>query len=52
MDRGKKGDVQKIMKSIFYTEWSYDEAVKYIEEIPRFTEKHPLSHTKVFLREI
>ena len=40
------------MKSIFYTEWSYDEAVKYIEEIPRFTEKHPLSHTKVFLREI
>lgn len=27
----------------------YEEAVRYIEEIPRFTKKHPLKHTEEFL---
>lgn len=44
------------MKSIFdlsgNSNWSYQEAIKYIEEIPKFTEKHPLSHTKAFLKKI
>ncbi len=31
---------------------SYDEAVAYIEEIPKFTEKHTLSHTREFLRRL
>ena len=25
---------------------NYREAVDYIEELPKFTEKHPLKHTK------
>lgn len=29
---------------------TYREAVEYIEEIPKFTEKHTLEHTKEFLR--
>lgn len=29
---------------------TYQEAVHYIEEIPKFTEKHKLEHTKEFLR--
>ena len=31
---------------------SYEEAAAYIEEIPRFTKKHTLEHTKEFLRRL
>lgn len=31
---------------------SYEEAVKYIEDLPRFTKKHTLEHTKEFLRRL
>lgn len=31
---------------------TYEEAAAYIEEIPKFTEKHKLSHTKEFLRRL
>ena len=29
---------------------SYQEAVSYIEEIPKFTKKHPLNHTREFFK--
>lgn len=29
---------------------SYEKAVEYIEELPRFTQKHTLEHTRAFLR--
>ena len=32
--------------------YSYEEAVEYIGEIPRFTKKHTLEHTKEFLRRL
>ncbi len=32
------------------TPGNYGEAVRYIEELPKFTEKHTLEHTKAFLR--
>ena len=31
---------------------SYQEAVSYIEEIPKFTKKHPLNHTREFLKRL
>lgn len=31
---------------------NYQEAVDYIEEIPKFTTKHPLEHTKELLRRL
>lgn len=31
---------------------SYDEAINYIEEIPKFTKKHSLEHTSRFLEEL
>ena len=31
---------------------NYQEAVDYIEEIPKFTKKHTLSHTAEFLRRL
>ena len=30
----------------------YAEAVRYIEELPRFTKKHPLKHTQEFMRRL
>lgn len=30
----------------------YNEAVAYIEELPKFTKKHPLNHTREFLRRL
>ncbi len=30
----------------------YDEAVAYIEDLPKFTKKHPLHHTREFLRRL
>ncbi len=44
-----KGVRQKIMESIFFT---YKAAIDYIESIPKFTEKHPLEHTRQFLDEL
>lgn len=32
--------------------YTYEEAVEYIEEIPRFTKKHTLDHTRAFLRRL
>lgn len=32
--------------------YTYEEAVEYIEEIPRFTKKHTLEHTRAFLRRL
>ena len=29
---------------------NYSEAVDYIEELPKFTKKHTLEHTKAFLK--
>ena len=37
------------MGSIFYT---YEEAIEYIENLPKFTEKHTLSHTRNYLIEL
>ena len=31
---------------------TYEEAVRYIEDIPKFTEKHKLEHTKQFIRRL
>ncbi len=31
---------------------TYEEAAAYIEDLPRFTRKHPLSHTREFLRRL
>lgn len=31
---------------------TYEEAVAYIDELPKFTKKHSLDHTKAFLREL
>ena len=31
---------------------NYREAVDYIEELPKFTEKHPLKHTKKYLKKL
>ena len=31
---------------------NYREAVDYIEELPKFTEKHPLKHTKKYLEKL
>ena len=33
-------------------EVNYEQAVAYIEDIPRFTEKHPLEHTREFIRRL
>ena len=30
--------------------FTYEEAAAYIEEIPKFTKKHTLEHTKLFLK--
>ena len=32
--------------------YTYEEAVEYIEEIPRFTKKHTLEHTRAFLKRL
>ena len=32
--------------------FTYEEAVEYIEEIPRFTKKHTLEHTRRFLKKL
>ena len=32
--------------------YTYEDAVAYIEEIPRFTKKHSLAHTREFLRRL
>ena len=32
--------------------FTYEEAVAYIEEIPKFTKKHTLEHTKMFLKRL
>lgn len=32
--------------------FTYEEAVAYIEELPKFTKKHPLNHTREFLRRL
>ena len=32
--------------------YTYEEAVEYIEEIPRFTKKHSLEHTRAFLKRL
>jgi dihydrofolate synthase/folylpolyglutamate synthase len=32
--------------------WSYEDAAAYIEEIPKFTKKHPLVHTREFIRRL
>lgn len=32
--------------------FTYEEAVAYIEEIPKFTKKHTLEHTKLFLKRL
>lgn len=32
--------------------YTYEEAVAYIEEIPRFTKKHTLDHTRAFLKRL
>lgn len=31
---------------------NYEKAVAYIDEVPKFTKKHPLNHTKEFLRRL
>ena len=31
---------------------NYKEAVEYIEDLPRFTKKHSLEHTQVFLKRL
>ena len=31
---------------------NYSEAVDYIEELPKFTKKHTLEHTKAFLKKL
>ena len=31
---------------------NYDEAAAYIEELPKFTKKHTLDHTREFLRRL
>lgn len=33
-------------------EWNYQEAADYIEELPKFTKKNPLEHTKDFVRRL
>ena len=32
--------------------FTYEEAAAYIEEIPKFTKKHTLEHTKLFLKRL
>ena len=32
--------------------FTYEEAAAYIEEIPKFTKKHTLEHTKTFLKRL
>ena len=32
--------------------FSYQEAVEYIEELPKFTKKHPLHHTREYVRRL
>lgn len=32
--------------------FTYEEAAAYIEEIPKFTKKHTLEHTKMFLKRL
>lgn len=32
--------------------YTYQEAVDYIEELPKFTKKHPLTHTKEYIRRL
>ena len=32
--------------------FTYEEAAAYIEEIPKFTKKHTLDHTKLFLKRL
>ena len=32
--------------------FTYEEAAAYIEEIPKFTKKHTLEHTKTFFKKI
>ena len=47
---GADGGRERIMPE--YIPADYREAAAYIEELPKFTKKHPLNHTREFMRRL
>ena len=53
VNRKKSRGLDKIMrKPKTELEFTYNEAVRYIEELPKFTKKNPIAHTGLFLEKL